>query len=152
MMTNTLCHHGILGQKWGVRRYRNDDGSLTEAGKRRLEKKDSKWASKKYDKIYNKAYKKSARQLAKHDRALHRQMLTGKAFVNSHNQKMAELMTQNASQYRSPSGKVVKFVAKRGELGVHLALATDNYDMSKLKNGIWGDGRVAYKSKKVGMV
>ena len=30
-----LTHHGILGQKWGVRRYQNSDGSLTSAGKRR---------------------------------------------------------------------------------------------------------------------
>lgn len=32
---DSLCHHGILGQKWGVRRYQNADGSLTEAGKKR---------------------------------------------------------------------------------------------------------------------
>ena len=31
-----LAHHGILGQKWGIRRYQNHDGSLTEAGKKRL--------------------------------------------------------------------------------------------------------------------
>lgn len=30
-----LIHHGIKGQKWGVRRYQNEDGSLTEAGKAR---------------------------------------------------------------------------------------------------------------------
>ena len=30
-----LCHHGILGQRWGVRRYQNADGSLTEAGKKK---------------------------------------------------------------------------------------------------------------------
>ena len=30
-----LVHHGILGQKWGVRRYQNSDGSYTEAGKKR---------------------------------------------------------------------------------------------------------------------
>lgn len=29
-----IQHHGILGQKWGVRRYQNADGSLTEAGKK----------------------------------------------------------------------------------------------------------------------
>lgn len=30
-----LYHHGIKGQRWGVRRYQNADGSLTEAGKKR---------------------------------------------------------------------------------------------------------------------
>lgn len=32
---NELYHHGIKGQKWGVRRYQNPDGTLTAAGKRR---------------------------------------------------------------------------------------------------------------------
>ena len=32
-----LAHHGILGMKWGVRRYQNKDGSLTELGKKRYE-------------------------------------------------------------------------------------------------------------------
>lgn len=30
-----LAHHGILGMKWGIRRYRNRDGTLTNAGKER---------------------------------------------------------------------------------------------------------------------
>ena len=30
-----LCHHGIKGQRWGVRRFQKKDGSLTPAGKKR---------------------------------------------------------------------------------------------------------------------
>ena len=33
--TDFLTHWGIKGQRWGVRRYQNEDGSLTEEGKRR---------------------------------------------------------------------------------------------------------------------
>lgn len=32
-----IAHHGIKGQKWGIRRYQNPDGSLTEAGKKRYQ-------------------------------------------------------------------------------------------------------------------
>lgn len=33
-----LAHHGILGQKWGVRRFQNQDGSLTKEGRERYSK------------------------------------------------------------------------------------------------------------------
>lgn len=36
-----LAHHGILGQKWGVRRFQNKDGSYTAAGKKRHANNDS---------------------------------------------------------------------------------------------------------------
>ena len=42
-MTKTqafLAHHGIKGQKWGIRRFQNEDGTLTAAGQRRYQKDD----------------------------------------------------------------------------------------------------------------
>lgn len=35
MESNYLTHYGIKGQKWGIRRYQNPDGSLTSAGRKR---------------------------------------------------------------------------------------------------------------------
>ena len=47
-MDNELYHHGIKGQKWGVRRFQNKDGSLTLAGKKRALK-----MQKRYTELYN---------------------------------------------------------------------------------------------------
>ena len=36
LQTKELYHHGIKGQRWGVRRYQNEDGTLTDAGRKRV--------------------------------------------------------------------------------------------------------------------
>lgn len=76
---SNISHHGVKGMKWGVRRYQNDDGSLTSLGKRREELQNAKkkgseiqkrYAAREYrnektrQRINSAGYKKTKRQLA----------------------------------------------------------------------------------------
>ena len=94
-----MYHHGILGQKWGVRRFQNKDGTLTAAGQKRLEKKDANWAHKNHDKIVSKARKdvfkeldQYANQLLKNPSSVTSKGKISSSAINSYNRKMAELM------------------------------------------------------------
>lgn len=107
-----LIHYGIEGQKWGVRRFQNEDGSLTDEGKARygisekqakklieLEKKDSAAFYKELNK--NKAYK----NFRKHDKDL-------KNYIKSSESK--ERHINAANDYANYLGKKA---AKGHELG-----------------------------------
>lgn len=147
-----IYHHGIVGMKWGISRYQNSDGTLTEAGRKRLEKADRKWAKKNSDKITAKAKKASQRELDEYGNELLKQTGAVKAngklsaqTITAYNKKMAEIMSQKTADIKAPSGRVISFVAKRGEIGVFAALSTSGYDANTYSRGVWSDGREAYK-------
>lgn len=54
-----LVHHGIKGQKWGVRRFQNEDGSLTAAGQRRYDIDEAKSAYKQAKREYKQIKKQT---------------------------------------------------------------------------------------------
>ena len=64
MEYNSLTHSGVKGMKWGVRRYQNKDGSLTDAGKKRYARDAREKEFDNYDDakgVYYKSSKKNGR-------------------------------------------------------------------------------------------
>lgn len=53
-MEEYLMHYGIKNQKWGIRRFQNEDGTLTPAGKARLSRKEKKSIKKDWLAYYKK--------------------------------------------------------------------------------------------------
>ena len=61
--SRSLSHHGIKGQKWGVRRFRNKDGSLTPEGKARYS--DNELKLKQKETIENRIISKNKKDFKK---------------------------------------------------------------------------------------
>ena len=59
-----LYHHGVKGQRWGIRRYQNKDGSLTPYGKKRYAKELAKLEA---EKKRVRQYEQTAKKMSKLD-------------------------------------------------------------------------------------
>ena len=254
---NELYRHGILGQRWGVRRFQNPDGTRTTAGKKRERESDegskkhigrkiaigvgtalaiggaayaistgkvnvgnilqnfgstpvssvpkkpseatlavldankqyktkmllkkhetsraivaankkmkeeaarkvAEEAAKNNDKVLKKAHKSVAKdmkafnkELSKLPGYLNADGRVSKKAINAYNRHMADLMNKRVTDIHSPSGKVARFIALRGEVGVQLALATPGYDLGKVSKGVYGNGRVAYRKNQLAKI
>ena len=119
-----LYHHGILGMKWGIRRYQNEDGSLTAEGKKRYGNTDPKyWRTKEGKKAIRDfgSLKKAVKWKEIHD--------ASEWASKKNNESLFKLLTEHGNEKGLKYFKAVN----EGKFDLEFVEKTDNYDWSEKK-------------------
>lgn len=150
MNDNELAHYGLKGMKWGIRRFQNEDGTLTEAGKRRYGVSASGEMSykglKKYKKDVQRTVNVNSTKLAEEE-DLYRDTAP----------KAWKSIAKDASKGKTYSNRTTKLILKGGDQEQRIQYAKktiDNIISNAEKHGLYSQKVVSefrhYGKNKVG--
>ena len=112
-----LSHYGIKGQRWGYRRYQNEDGSYTEAGKKRYAiNSEGKPGTKKGEKKLRKDYRKRLSDLKSRGMYGMRSDKLSKLYMAAHHTRSKQGNKEKDKalrRYRKEKQKITKSIYKQ---------------------------------------
>ena len=127
--SDELYHHGIKGQRWGIRRYQNEDGTLTTAGKLR-------YGAQKVGEVFARGAKSVGNSIVtsykrKHPKLMSEDELNAEI---KRQQKLNELKKAREEARRGTASEKVKEIMWKGAQTAVTTLATQS--MTKIGQGL----------------
>ena len=117
--SDELCHYEIRGMRWGIRRYQNPDGTLTEAGRKRV----------------SKLHDSNSRLIGRRDKLTKRMEFQTRKYANSiskANQKAAELRVKEYGLFTTKAS-ADKLEYKASKLEARVAQKAMKIDRTKAR-------------------